>query len=66
MTAPGKTRHVAFRLDDDTIARVDALTPSLSTPWHEAKRSDALRALVIEALPVLEARGTKPTKGGRR
>jgi hypothetical protein len=40
------TRHVAVRLDDTIMTRIDALIPSLSTPWHEATRSDALRSLV--------------------
>jgi hypothetical protein len=44
------TRHVAVRLDEQTLARVDALIPMLSTPWREAKRSDVLRALIHAGL----------------
>jgi len=44
------TQHVAVRLDDETIARVDALIPLLSTPWRRARRSDVLRALILAGL----------------
>jgi|HubBroStandDraft_6_1064221.scaffolds.fasta_scaffold703546_2 hypothetical protein len=56
MSARKPTFHVAVRLDGPTLARVDALCPSLSTPWYQAGRSDALRALIVEALPILEKR----------
>ncbi len=39
-------QHVAFRLDDDTVAQVDVIAAHISQPWHEATRSDALRAIV--------------------
>lgn len=48
------TQHVAVRLDEPTLARVDALIPTLSTPWRQAKRSDVLRALLLAGLDVLE------------
>lgn len=44
------TKHVAVRLDEETLARVDALIPTLSTSWHRAKRSDVLRALIHAGL----------------
>jgi hypothetical protein len=44
------TKHVAVRLDEQTLVRVDALIPSLSTPWRKAKRSDVLRALIHAGL----------------
>jgi hypothetical protein len=50
------TKHVAVRLDEPTLAQVDALIPALSTPWHKAKRSDVLRALIHAGLE-LQARG---------
>jgi hypothetical protein len=63
------TRHVAVRMDEAVVARIDALIPSLSTPWHEATRSDALRSLVLvgldkmkndrETAPVTHARGAR-------
>ena len=37
-----------MRLDDDVIARIDALREALSTEWHEITRSEVLR-LLIEA-----------------
>ncbi|MFT3764393.1 MAG: hypothetical protein QM820_02565 [Minicystis sp.] len=46
------TKHVAVRLDEQTLARVDALIPALSTPWRKAKRSDVLRALIHAGLEV--------------
>ena len=47
--------HVAVRLAVDLVARIDALIPRLTTPWHEANRSDVLRAIVIAGLAVVEA-----------
>jgi hypothetical protein len=41
---------VAVRIDEETLAQVDALIPSFSTPWHTAKRSDVLRALILAGL----------------
>ncbi|MEP7121477.1 MAG: hypothetical protein ABJE95_11225 [Byssovorax sp.] len=59
--------HVAVRLDNPTLERVDALKDVLSTAWHEATRSDILRALILTGLEHLEAehRGalSKPKKG---
>lgn len=58
--------HVAVRLDNVTLERVDSLKDVLSTPWHEATRSDILRALILTGLEQLEQqhRGalTKPKK----
>jgi hypothetical protein len=65
-------RHVAVRVDDDMLAEVDALIPTLSTSWHRATRSDALRLLVIEGLAALRRKRSKPAgapprgKGSRR
>ena len=44
------TNHVSVRLDAETIARIDALAPELSTELHVATRSDVLRALILTAL----------------
>lgn len=59
--------HVAVRLDNVTLERVDSLKEVLSTPWHEATRSDILRALILTGLEQLEQehRGAlvKPKKG---
>jgi hypothetical protein len=50
------SRHLSLRLDLSTLGRVDAFIPAMSTPWRAAKRSDVLRALIVEGLQVLEAR----------
>ncbi len=44
------TNHVSVRLDAETIARIDALAPQLSTDFRLATRSDVLRALILTAL----------------
>jgi hypothetical protein len=49
-------KHVAVRLDTETVARVDALVPGLSSAWHRAKRSDALRYLILEGLAAVEGK----------
>jgi hypothetical protein len=59
------TKHVAVRLDEPTLAQVDALIPALSTPWHKAKRSDVLRALIHAGLAV-QARGGREWPGKPR
>jgi hypothetical protein len=48
MGAPRK--HVAVRLDDETLAQVHALLPQLTTEWRRATLSDALRALIVAEL----------------
>ncbi len=57
----GPARHVAVRLDADTLVRVDALIAFYSEPWRPAKRSDALRALILAGLAAEEPRA-KPKK----
>lgn len=47
-------RMVAVRLDAETLGRVDDLIPSLSVPGVKATRNDALRAVILAGLPVLE------------
>jgi hypothetical protein len=60
------TKHVAVRLDEQTLARVDALIPALSTPWRQARRSDVLRALIHGGLVTEERRvGAAPGKQRR-
>src|SRR4051794_19659674 len=46
--------HVAVRLDGDTLSRIDALKDVLSTAWHEATRSDVLRAVILNGLGSME------------
>lgn len=50
-----KNIHAACKVDEETRDRLDALLPFLSTEYHQATRSDALRAVVLKGLPVLEA-----------
>ena len=52
--APPK-QHVAVRIAVELVARIDALIPRLTTRWHEAKRSDVLRAILLIGLDVVEA-----------
>jgi hypothetical protein len=54
--------HVAVRLDNATLQRVDALKDFLSTPWHEATRSDILRALILTGLDQMEQEHRGPGK----
>ncbi|MFT3764712.1 MAG: hypothetical protein QM820_04225 [Minicystis sp.] len=46
--------HVAVRLDERMIARLDALIPVLSTEWLAARRSDVLRKVILSGLAELE------------
>jgi hypothetical protein len=46
--------HVAVRLAPDLVVKIDALTKELSTEWHKAKRSDALRLVIIRGLKAHE------------
>lgn len=51
--------HVAVRLDQATITRVDALLPLYALPGREATRSDALRALILAGFKVEERRAAR-------
>lgn len=46
--------HVAVRLDPSTLERLETLREVLTTEWHEATQSDALRAVILTGLKVLE------------
>lgn len=52
--------HVAVRLSQGEVERIDALIPRLSTDWHEANRSDVLRAAIVRGLPAVEAGPVTP------
>ena len=56
--------HVAVRLDDATLAKVDALLPTMSTAWHTPTRSDAVRYAIVEGLAAIAAKSGKTKKGG--
>ena len=55
--------HVAVRLDEPTIARLDALLPLYAIPGRAATRSDGLRAVILAGLEVEERRAAKHKKG---
>jgi hypothetical protein len=61
-----QTKHIAVRIDTETVARVDALVPGLSSAWHRAKRSDALRYLILAGLAAVEAQVPPARKGKPR
>lgn len=44
------TNHMSIRLDEATMARIDALGDVFSTEWHVATRSDIFRALILLSL----------------
>jgi hypothetical protein len=60
--------HVAVRLDERTIARLDALLPLYELPGRSATRSDGLRAVILAGLEIEERRaarlGAPPSSGG--
>ena len=41
------------RLDQDVIARIDAIAAARSTPGHEVTRAEVLRELIESGLPVV-------------
>jgi len=47
-------QHTAVRVDDQTLARIEALRQIFSTTWRDATISDILRALIYSGLKVLE------------
>ncbi len=58
--------QIAVRLEPDLLKRIDAVAPKLSTEWRQASRSDVIRALIMKALPLLEAEGEAPDPKPRR
>ena len=56
MTTPAKppAQHVAVRLDNETLARLDALLPVFSLPARAGTRSDVLRAAILLGLSRFE------------
>lgn len=52
--------HVAVRLDNETIARLDALRAKLSKGHYTATPSDVLRAVIFEGLDVMEKKVSGP------
>jgi hypothetical protein len=55
--------HVAVRLDQATIARLDALRWLYALPGREATRSDGLRAVILAGLSAEEQRAARLQPG---
>jgi hypothetical protein len=51
--------HVAVRLDESTIARLDALLTLYALPGRPATRSDGLRAVILAGLEIEERRAKR-------
>ena len=51
--------HVAVRLDEATIDRLDALLGLYALPGRTATRSDGLRAVILAGLDVEERRAAR-------
>jgi hypothetical protein len=56
---PVKHDHVTCRVDDPTRERIDALLPTFSTEWREAKLGEVVRELILLGLAVAEGRAPK-------
>lgn len=54
MTRGKLADHVSVRLDEATIARIDAIAPSGTPSGVKKARSIALRACILTGLDVLE------------
>jgi len=53
-------KSIAVSLDEETIARIDALRPHFSSRGRDATRSDVLREVIIIGLDGVEK--TRPTR----
>ena len=51
--------HVAVRLDEATITRLDALLALYALPGRPATRSDGLRAVILAGIAVEEKRAAR-------
>lgn len=52
--------HVGMRVDEEWVARFDALGPKLSTPFMRPRRSELLRAALLRGLELMEADALAP------
>jgi hypothetical protein len=57
----GPQKLAAFRLPPELLARVDAYIPTLQeqAPWAKPTRTDAVRALLAQALDAVERSAAK-------
>jgi hypothetical protein len=51
--------HVAVRLDESTITRLDAILSLYALPGRAATRSDGLRAVILAGLEIEERRAAR-------
>lgn len=49
------TVPIAVRAPEAIVERLDALAAAMSTPWHQATRSEAARAAIERGLGPIEA-----------
>jgi hypothetical protein len=61
----GRT-HVSVRMNDEEIARIDALAPRFSTKYRNATRSDVLRACILEGLDKFEREARAEQRPAKR
>ena len=59
-TEPSPTIEIDVAVDKDTLERIDALLPLLSTPERQATGADALEVLIRRGLEVKEAKASQP------
>jgi len=50
----GGSLQTAVRLENETVARVDALVEKMSRPGLRLSRTDIIRMALAEGLPILE------------
>lgn len=63
MATKKQQTQTSIRLDDDAIARLDALAESLSRPGLPLTRADAMRIAIMTGLDTIDAEAKrKPTK----
>ena len=58
-----KKDHVAVRVDEKTLARLEAVRARMSPEWRRATQSDVLRAVIFAGLEVMERETPAPRKG---
>jgi hypothetical protein len=55
-------QHISVRVDDETLARIEALRERMSTTWRDATISDVLRAVIYTGLDVMGKEHTEEAK----
>jgi len=57
--------HTAVRVDNETLARIEALRKDMTTAWRDATTSDVLRALIYTGLDIIEKEHAEDAKKKR-